>query len=80
MPKAAAIDAATLLAPKGQGTAAPGGLGRGQTASETLVDLNFKVPDSFRQEFKQLALDAKLKNVQLLSRMLDAYKREHGVA
>ena len=30
----------------------------------------------FRQRFKQLALDAQLKNVQLLNRAVEAYERE----
>ena len=42
-----------------------GALQLGQTVTETLVDLNFKVPADFRQHFKQLALNARLKNVQL---------------
>ena len=46
--------------------------------TETLVDLNFKVPADFRQHFKQLALDARLKNVQLLNRAVEAYEREQG--
>ena len=51
---------------------------RGQTVSETLVDLNFKVPAEFRRRFKQLALDGDLKNVQLLRRAVEAYERMHG--
>ncbi len=45
-------------------------------AAEALVDLNFKVPRAFRKRFKQLALDADLKNVQLLARAVDAFERE----
>ena len=73
------IDASTVLATKDKAPAAiSGALQRGQTATGTLVDLNFKVPAEFRQRFKQLALDAQLKNVQLLARVVDAYEREHG--
>ena len=57
---------------------APGMLQRGQTATETLVDLNFKVPPEFRHRFKQLALDARLKNVQFLRLAVEAYEREQG--
>ena len=49
-----------------------------ETAAEALVDLNFKVPRAFRKRFKQLALDADLKNVQLLARAVDAFEREEG--
>ena len=73
------IDASTLLATKEKAPlAVSGSLQRGQTTTETLVDLNFKVPPDFRQRFKRLAFDAQLKNVQLLSRALDAWVREQG--
>jgi hypothetical protein len=36
------------------------------------------VPADFRHRFKQLALDARLKNVQLLARAVEAYEREQG--
>jgi len=79
MPKPTAIDASTLLATKGKASAAvAGSLQRGQTNTETLVDLNFKVPPDFRQRFKRLAFDAQLKNVQLLTRALDAWERQQG--
>src|ERR1700683_5371896 len=75
--KPSAIDASTLLASKGQPSAVAGSLQRGQTVTETLVDLNFKVPPEFRQRFKRLAFEAgQLKNVQLLVRALDAWERE----
>ena len=35
-------------------------------------------PADFRQHFKQLALNARLKNVQLLNRAVEAYEREQG--
>ena len=77
--KPLAIDASTVLATKDKAPAViSGALQRGQTATGTLVDLNFKVPAEFRQRFKQLALDAQLKNVQLLARVVEAYEREHG--
>lgn len=78
MPKPSAIDASTLLATKGSPAAVAGSLQRGQSTTETLVDLNFKVPPEFRQKFKRLALDAQLKNIQLLMRAVDAWEREQG--
>ena len=73
------VDASTILATKG-GTplkaAAAASPQRGERASDRLVDLNFKVPVEFRRRFKQLALDADLKNVQLLRRAVDAYERD----
>jgi hypothetical protein len=79
MPKPAAIDASTLLQTKGSGHAVTGTVQRGEKATEKLVDLNFKVSPEFRDEFKQLAWDSgKLKNVQLLHRAIDAYRREQG--
>jgi hypothetical protein len=75
--KPSAIDAGTLLATKGQAPAVTGSLQRGQTVTETLVDLNFKVPVEFRNRFRRLAFEAgQLKNVQLLVRALDAWERE----
>ena len=82
--KPLAIDASTVLATK-KGTSTPpaavsGSLQRSQHASETFVDLNFKVPAEFRQHFKRLAVDADLKNVQLLRRAVKAYEREQKQA
>lgn len=76
--KPTAIDASTVLATKEKTSVvlSSGTLQRGQTATEKLVDLNFKVPADFRHHFKQLALDARLKNVQLLRRAVEAYERE----
>ena len=77
--KPSAVDARTLLATKGQAPVVSGSLQRGQTVTETLVDLNFKVPVEFRKRFKRLAFEAgQLKNVQLLVRALDAWEREAG--
>ena len=76
MPKTPyAVSAATIVDTKG-GPLPPssGAPQRAQRPSETLVDLNFKVPAEFRRRFKQLALDADLKNVQLLRRAVDAYE------
>jgi hypothetical protein len=78
MPKPSAIDASTLLATKGSPGAVSGSLQRGQNTTETLVDLNFKVPPEFRQKFKRLALDAQLKNIQLLMRAVEAWERGAG--
>ncbi len=80
MSKPSAINAGTLLATKGSPLAVSGSLQRGQRATETLVDLNLKVPPEFRQRFKRLALDAQLKNIQLLMRAVDAWEREQGSA
>jgi hypothetical protein len=75
--KPTAIDASTLVATKEKSPAATSGsLQRGQTVTETLVDLNFKVPPEFRDRFKRLAFDARLKNVQLLVRAVEAWERE----
>ena len=76
--KPSTIDASTVLATKEKspGVRSTGALQRGQTVTETLVDLNFKVPADFRQHFKQLALNARLKNIQLLNRAVEAYERE----
>ena len=65
--KPSAVDASTILATKEKAA-----------VTETLVDLNFKVPADFRHRFKQLALDARLKNVHLLVRAVEAYDREQG--
>ena len=78
MPKPSAINAGTLLATKGSPTAVSGSLQRGQRTTETLVDLNFKVPPEFRQKFKRLALDAQLKNIQLLKRAVDSWEKQQG--
>jgi hypothetical protein len=75
--KPATIDASTLVATKEKApVAVSGSLQRGQTVTETLVDLNFKVPAEFRDRFKRLAFEARLKNVQLLVRAVEALERE----
>ena len=75
--KPSAIDATTLLATKDKAPlAVAGSLQRGQSATETLVDLNFKVPPEFRTRFRRLAFNAGFKNVQLLFRALEAWERE----
>ena len=77
--KPTAIDASTLLATKNKTPVTAGGaLQRGQNITETLVDLNFKVPPDFRDRFKRLAFDARLKYVQLLVRALEAWEQEQG--
>ena len=76
--KPTALNAGTLLVSKNRSPVVTGTLQRGQTVTETLVDLNFKVPEDFRSRFKRLAFDAQLKNVQLLSRALDAWEHEQG--
>ena len=75
--KPSAIDASTLLATKDTApVTVSGSLQRGQTVTETLVDLNFKVPPEFRTRFRRLAFEAGYKNVQLLIRALEAWERE----
>jgi hypothetical protein len=76
--KPAAIDAGTL--PETEGGKAPavsGALQRVQTVTDTLVDLNFKVPPEFRDRFKRHAFEERLKNVQLLVRALEAWEHEN---
>ena len=53
--------------------------GTGQTR-KSVVDLNFKVPREFRRRFKRLAVDADLKNVELLKLAIEGYEREQGKA
>ena len=75
--KPLAIDASTILATKGSPPpGVSGAVQRSQQPSATLVDLNFKVPAEFRQHFKRLAVEADLKNVQLLRRAVEAYERD----
>ena len=79
--KPLAIDASTVLATKDKvPVEVSRSLQRGETTTKPLVDLNFKVPAEFRQRFKRLALDAQLKNIQLLKRAVEAYEREQGLA
>ena len=77
MPKTPrAVNASTILATKGSPPPVAGAsLQRSQRPSDALVDLNFKVPAEFRRRFKRLAVDADLKNVQLLRRAVEAYER-----
>jgi hypothetical protein len=77
--KPLAVDSNTILATKTTPSpAVSGSFQRSQRPSDTLVDLNFKVPAEFRQRFKRLAVDADLKNVQLLRRAVEAYERALG--
>ena len=73
--KAAAITGDALLVKKSP-SAAIGTLQRGQRPSDAYIPLNFRVPAEFHQLFKQLCLDARLKNVQLLVRAIEAWERE----
>ena len=71
------LDASTILATKHKSTAVPStAFQRRKPPRAALVDLNFKVPAEFRMHFKRLALEAQLKNVQLLRRAIEAYERE----
>ena len=75
------VDVSTILAGKGRPILpAADSLQRGERGSDRLVDLNFKVPVAFRRRFKQLALNADLKGVQLLRRAVEAYEREQHQA
>jgi hypothetical protein len=81
MPKPAIITPATLLATKGDRApvAVSGALQRGQkTKAEDLVDLNFKVPPAFRNEFKELAWDARLNRTRFLMRVIAYWKEGQG--
>jgi len=75
--KPAAIEAG-ILETKGGKPAVSGSLQRGQTVTDTLVDLNFKVPPDFRDHFKRLAFEARLKHVQLLVRAVEAWEEREG--
>ena len=78
--KPLSIDASTVLATKDKvPVEVSRSFQRGETTTKPLVDLNFKVPAEFRQRFKRLALDAQLKNIQLLKRAVEAYEREQGL-
>lgn len=50
-------------------------VGAGDPTSEAL---NFKVPRSFKKDFKQAALNADLKQVELLTAMFDLWKQHHA--
>jgi hypothetical protein len=50
--------------------------GEGREAS--LTPLNFRIPASFRREFKTYAAKHDLKLNELLRRCFDAYRREKG--
>ena len=78
--KPLALDGSAILATKRktEPVAAVRTIQRPQARRGPLVDLNFKVPADFRLHFKRLALDADLKNVQLLRRAVEAYEREIG--
>jgi hypothetical protein len=53
---------------------APEGPAREPRRKEPLKDLNFKVPENFYWEFCDLAHARRLKHIQLLREMFDAYK------
>ena len=75
--KPLALGASAILATKRKPGPGPvPAIQRAHTPRGRLVDLNFKVPAEFRLHFKRLALDADLKNVQLLRRAVKAYERE----
>ena len=81
--KPAAALSADLVAVKGAALPAPDMPGRGPRAAEPPVSaggmpLNFRVPDSFRREFKVYAARHGLKLNELLRRSFEAYRREHG--
>lgn len=77
--KPLSIDANTVLATKANLPAPPADAPqRSRRPSDSLVDLNFKVSAEFRQHFRRLAVDADLKNVQLLRRAVAAYERRQN--
>jgi hypothetical protein len=81
--KPAAALSADLVAVKGAALPAPDMPGRGPHAAEPPLPaggmpLNFRVPDSFRREFKVYAARHGLKLNELLRRSFEAYRREHG--
>ena len=71
-----AIDAGPELAPKPP----PLRSVEQSRSARSFVDLNFKVSEEFRSRFRRVAVDADLKNVQLLRRALAAYEREQRSA
>jgi len=87
--KPAATLSADLVAIKGAAQPAPDMPGRGPHMAESAepaaapveaggMPLNFRVPESFRREFKVYAARHGLKLNELLRRSFDAYRREHG--
>ena len=74
MPKPASkppLTPATIFATKGAaGLAAPDATQR-TPAEESLVDLNFKVPNSFRRRFKIRAAQEGITGVELLRRLFE---------
>lgn len=82
---------AGILVKKGAAGASPGAPQRGaepvatstmktahNAASENLVPLNFRVPESFRKEFADYAYHSDRKMVDLLKASFLALKREEG--
>lgn len=66
----ASLDASTLFATKGSGAAVAKSQQRKPT-EERQVDLNFKVPESFRKRFKIRAAQEGISGVELLRRIFD---------
>lgn len=66
------MDSSTIFATKGAGSAVAESRPREPISEEKLVDLNFKVPDSFRRRFKIRAAEEGITGVELLRRMFDA--------
>lgn len=65
------VDSSTLFATKGAGGSVAESKPREPTREERLVDLNFKVPDSFRRRFKIRAAQEGISGVELLRRIFD---------
>ncbi len=65
------IDSSTIFATKGIGSAVANARPREPINDEKLVDLNFKVPDSFRRRFKVRAAEEGISGVELLKRLFD---------
>jgi hypothetical protein len=74
----------SLVAVKGNATAAADATGRQQeappdAASQSIAPLNFKVDAEFRRRFRQRAAEADLKLNELLREALDAWEERRGV-
>ncbi|OCB03116.1 hypothetical protein BBC27_09725 [Acidithiobacillus ferrivorans] len=66
------VDSSTIFATKGAGGAVAESRPKKPISEEKLVDLNFKVPDSFRRRFKIRAAEEGITGVEMLRRMFDA--------
>lgn len=65
------INPSTIFATKGAAVAVAESKPREPISEDKLVDLNFKVPDSFRRRFKIRAAEEGITGVELLRRIFD---------